>query len=149
MGRHSEDEPPRRSGGLRWKGDTTGSIPRIPAPPWEAHEGITDHSVEAFVESFRVGNPPAMDVPPQHARYEWLMERGADRPVGHELSRRYLPVASGYTHVDYPTAKAAALDMMRIWFLWNGIVDPAIRRLHTLWTRHATDSAWSERLDGR
>src|SRR3982751_5722992 len=47
MGRHSEPEGERRSGGLRWKGDTTGSIPVVPA--WEAHPGITEENVEAFV----------------------------------------------------------------------------------------------------
>ena len=145
MGRHSEDEPPRRRGGLRWKGDTTGSIPRVPAPPWEEHEGITHGSLDDYVERLRPAgpsNPPGMEVPPEHAQYAWLMEKWV--PNG-----RWAPIASGYTDVDYPNGRAAAVDMMRIWFLWNGIVDPRARRLHTLWTRHATDAGWTERLDGR
>jgi hypothetical protein len=115
------------------------------------HEGVTEDSVEAFVESIRSSNPPRMEVPAIHARYAWLIERCSDRLVSGEPVRKnaWVRIASGYTDVDYPTVRAAAIDMMRIWFLWNGIVDPQVRRLHTLWTRHATEAAWTERLDGR
>jgi len=143
MGRHHEDDPERRrQGGLRWKGDTTGSIPVVPAlPPWEAHPGITDETVEGFLASFRQSNPPAMEVSEAHARYAWLMERAT--------GRTWTRVASGFTNVDYPTNRAASIDMLRSWLLWNGIVQPEFRRLHTIWVRHATEAAWSERLDGR
>ncbi len=144
MGRHHapEDEPERRrQGGLRWKGDTTGSLPAIPAQPiWETHPGITEDTVEAFLASFRQGNPPAMSVPEVHARYAWLLERST--------GRTWVRVASGYTNVDYPTTRAASIDMLRTWFLWNGIVQPEVRRVHTIWVRHATEASWSERLDG-
>jgi hypothetical protein len=142
MGRHHEDDPERRrQGGLRWKGDTTDSIPVVSVPPWETHTGITEETVEGFLASFRQSNPPAMDAPELHARYAWLIERSG--------GRTWVRAASGYTNVDYPTTRAASIDMMRTWFLWNGIVQPGVRRLHTIWVRHATEAAWSERLDGR
>lgn len=150
MGRHHEDDPERRrQGGLRWKGDTTGSIPRVPA--WVEHEGITEGSVDAFVAGLRSSNPPGMEKPPGNARYSWLIERCSQRTFSGAPVRQnaWVRIASGYTEVDYPTSRAAAIDMMRTWFLWNGIVQPEVRRLHTIWTRHATEAAWSERLDGR
>lgn len=158
MGRHHEDDPERRrGGGLRWKGDTTGSIPVI--PEWQGHEGITDSSVDAFLASIRATdvadihstNPPGTDVPPEHARYAWMIERCSNRDVAGNPVRlnAWVTVASGYTAASYRTAGEAAVDLLGMWFLWNGVTDPAIRTLHTIWTRHATEAAWTERLDGR
>jgi hypothetical protein len=148
MGKHHEDSPERR-GGLRWKGDTTGSIPIV--PEWAGHEGITDSSVDAFVAAIHSTNPPGTDVPPEHARYAWMIERCSNRDVAGQPVRlnAWVTVASGYTAASYRSATEAAGDLLAMWFLWNGVTDPAVRSLHTIWTRHATEAAWTERLDGR
>jgi hypothetical protein len=150
MGRHHEDDPERRrGGGLRWKGDTTGSLPVV--PEWQEHEGITDASVSAFVSALHSTNPPGTDVPARHAKFAWLIERCSDRLISGEPVRRnaWVTIASGYSDVDYPGAKQAAAEILNSWFLWNGVTNTDIRKLHTIWTRHATEAAWTERLDGR
>lgn len=149
MGRHSEPEGERRSGGLRWKGDTTGSIPVVPA--WEAHPGITEENVEAFVAGIHASNPPGSDVSPQHARYSWLIERCSDRLVSGEPVRQnaWVTVATGYSAQPYLDCTAAAADILDCWLRWNHVRHPDVRRLHTIWVRHATEAAWTERLDGR
>lgn len=150
MGRHHEDDPERRrSGGLRWKGDTTDSIPVIPA--WEEHDGLTDSSVDAFVAAIHSTNPPGLDVPAEHALYNWMIERCSDRDVAGDPIRRnaWVTVATGYSSTPYPNTRIAAQDILDGWFLWNGVTRPDVRRLHTIWTRHATEAAWTERLDGR
>jgi hypothetical protein len=149
MGRHHEDDPARRQGGLRWKGDTTGSIPVVPA--WEAHQGITEDTAAAFVAAIRATNPPGTDVPAHHARFSWLIERCSARGVdGAPIrSNAWVTVATGYSATPYETTKAAAMDILDVWLRWNHVTDPRVRVLHTIWVRHATEAAWSERLDGR
>lgn len=150
MGRHHEGDPERRrTGGLRWKGDTTGSNPRI--PPWEEHAGITDENVAAFVAGIHASNPPGSDVPVAHARYSWLIERCSDRLISGEPFRRnaWVRVASGYSATNYRGTKEAAVDILDCWLRWNHVLEPGIRKLHTIWVRHATEAAWTERLDGQ
>jgi hypothetical protein len=148
MGRHSEDSPERRRGGLRWKGDTTDSIPAVPA--WETHEGITEETVAAWTASIRATSPPGTDVPAQKARYSWLIERCSDRGVDGNPIRKsaWVTIASGYSAVPYANTTKAAVDILDCWLRWNGVVDPAVRALHTIWVRHATEATWTERLDG-
>jgi hypothetical protein len=148
MGRHHEDDPERR-GGLRWKGDTTGSIPRVPA--WESHEGITEDTAAEFVAAIRASGPPGTDVPEARARYSWLIERCSDRGVDGRPVRAnaWVRIASGYSATPYLTTRQAAVDILDCWLRWNRIADPRVRALHTIWVRHATEAAWSERLDGR
>jgi hypothetical protein len=145
MGRHHEDDPERRrQGGLRWKGDTTGSIPVVPA--WESHTGITEETSEAFVAAIRATNPPGTDVPAEHARFSWLIERFSDRGPGPGV---WVQVATGYSATPYRSNREAAVDILDCWLRWNHVGTPDIRRLHTIWIRHATEAAWTERLDGR
>lgn len=150
MGRHHGDDPERRrGGGLRWKGDTTGSIPVVPA--WESHQGITDETVGAFTAAIRATCPPGTDVPAEHARYSWLIERCSNRGVDGNPVRAnaWVTVATGYSAMPYENTRQAAVDILDVWLRWNHVTDPAIRVLHTIWVRHATEAAWSERLDGR
>jgi hypothetical protein len=148
MGKHHEDNPERR-GGLRWKGDTTDGIPVI--PEWQGHEGITDHSVDAFVAAIHSTNPPGMEIAPEHARYAWMIERCSNRDVAGDPVRRnaWVQVACGYTAASYSGTAEAAQTMLDMWFLWNGVTRTEIRSLHTMWVRHATEASWTERLDGR
>ena len=134
---------------MRWKGDTSDQIPVVPA--WETHPGITEDTVAAFTASIRSTNPPGTDVPPEHARYGWMIERCSDRDVAGSPVRHssWVRMASGYSATPYLTTKQAAVDILDCWFRWNRIFDPRIRVLHTIWVRHATDAAWAERLDGR
>ena len=144
MGRHSEPEPERRQGGLRWKGDTTGSIPVV--PPWESHEGITEETVGPFVAGIRATYPPGTDVPAEHARFSWLVERWIAPGEGRGT---WIRQGAGFSAMPYRSNREAAVDILDVWLRWNHVTDPAIRRLHTIWVRHATEAAWSERLDGR
>ena len=149
MGRHHEQEPERaRRGGLRWKGDTTGSIPVI--PDFVTHSGITDETVDTFLAAMRASAPPDMEAEALDARYQWLVERRSDVLSAGEHVRHdvWVRVGTGYTQADYPSNYLAAVDMLLRWFLWNGVVDPSQRSLHTIWIRHATESTWTERLDG-
>lgn len=148
MGRHSEPEGERR-GGLRWKGDTTDSNPVV--PDRAEHEGVTDHSVDAFIASIHSTNPPGTDVPAEHAIWSWLIERCSERGVDGSPVRlnSWVKMASGYSDIGYPDRATAALQILTAWFMWNGVTNPDVRKLHTIWVRHATEAAWSERLDGR
>lgn len=150
MGRHSEPEGERR-GGLRWKGDTTGSIPVI--PEWQNHEGVTDNSVGAFVAAIHSTNPPGTDVPAEHAVWSWMIERCSDRGVDGSPVRlnSWVTMASGYSAQPHHSHEDAALQILTAWFLWNGVTDSHVRALHTIWVRHATEAGWPERgrLDGR
>lgn len=149
MGRHHPEEPARRPGGLRWKGDTSAEIPVV--TEFDTHGGITEETVETFLAAMRASAPPDMEANPLHARYRWLIERRSDFLSAGEHVRHdvWVRVGTGYTQTGYSTAHFAAVDLLQRWFLWNGIVEPATRALHTIWTRHATEAAWTERLDGR
>jgi hypothetical protein len=148
MGRHHQDDPQRR-GGLRWKGDTTDSLPVLPA--WATHEGITDESVDTFIAAIHSTNPPGTDAPAEHARFSWMIERCSERGVDGSPVRRnsWVTMATGYCAQPYPTCAEAALQILTAWFMWNGVTDPQVRALHTIWVRHATEAAWTERLDGQ
>jgi hypothetical protein len=150
MGRHHEDDPERRrQGGLRWKGDTSDQIPVVPL--WESHQGITEETVQAFTAGLRSTNPPGTDVSPEHARYSWMIERASDRAFSGQPARAasWVRMASGYSATPYVSTTQAAVDILDCWLRWNHVTDPAVRVLHTIWVRHATEAAWTERLDGR
>src|SRR3954470_4209955 len=148
MGRHSEPDGERR-GGLRWKGDTTGSIPIIPA--YQEHEGITDGSVDAFIAAIHSTSPPGTDVSAEHARFSWMIERCSDRGVDGQPIRRnaWVRIRSGYSATADQSTAESATDILDCWLRWNSVTDPAIRALHTIWVRHATEASWTKRLDGR